>query len=240
MQKHLYIIVLCLLVGSCGGSDSEDIVIPTSPTPPGPAVEVNAAPSVPELVYPTDNLLCINNTLDFQWNASTDSNGDSITYELEISKDNQFSEIAHTANESSTTQTFTLEKGLAYYWRVRAKDSKNATSNYTSAFSLYTEGEGISNHLPFLPEVIKPVIGSTLNSGNLDLEWAANDTDGDPLTYVVYFDMNTPPTTVVAADLNLTTFNVNVVSATQYYWKIVVKDNQGGQTIGQVWNFKTD
>jgi hypothetical protein len=29
----------------------------------------------------------------------------------------------------------------------------------------------------------------------------------------------------------------NLNTATTYYWKIVVKDNNGGQAIGQVWSF---
>ncbi|NNJ58844.1 MAG: fibronectin type III, partial [Lutibacter sp.] len=29
-------------------------------------------------------------------------------------------------------------------------------------------------------------------------------------------------------------------ASTSYYWNVVVKDGQGGQTIGQVWSFTTD
>lgn len=32
----------------------------------------------------------------------------------------------------------------------------------------------------------------------------------------------------------------NLVSSTNYYWNVLVKDGKGGETIGQVWNFKTD
>ena len=28
--------------------------------------------------------------------------------------------------------------------------------------------------------------------------------------------------------------------STNYFWKIDIKDNHGGQTDGQIWNFKTD
>jgi len=34
--------------------------------------------------------------------------------------------------------------------------------------------------------------------------------------------------------------NVTASSSTKYYWKVTVKDNKGGQTIGQVWSFTTD
>ena len=29
-------------------------------------------------------------------------------------------------------------------------------------------------------------------------------------------------------------------SAKTYYWKVIVKDDKGGKTAGQVWDFKTD
>ncbi|WP_298285458.1 hypothetical protein [uncultured Lutibacter sp.] len=39
---------------------------------------------------------------------------------------------------------------------------------------------------------------------------------------------------------NATTLNVAVNASTNYYWYVVVKDGKGGETKGQVWNFKTD
>lgn len=37
------------------------------------------------------------------------------------------------------------------------------------------------------------------------------------------------------------TFNVtSLLPSKNYYWKVVVKDNKGGETIGQIWEFKTN
>lgn len=233
MKKLIYINILSLLICSCsGGSGGGDDT--TSP------IETNLAPSIPTLVYPTNNLLCINNTLDFEWNASTDSNGDDITYNIQISKDNQFAQIDFTASTSSTIHTFTLQKGIAYYWRVKATDSRNASSNYSSTFNLYTEGEGVSNHLPFSPELVNPLLNAIEQSGSINLEWVGSDTDNDPLTFDVYFGTENPPTNLVAENQNESSLNVNTISATNYYWKIVVKDDNGGNTIGQIWNFRTN
>ena len=33
---------------------------------------------------------------------------------------------------------------------------------------------------------------------------------------------------------------VAVEPTKQYFWRVVVKDNKGGETIGQVWKFKTN
>jgi hypothetical protein len=64
--------------------------------------------------------------------------------------------------------------------------------------------------------------------------------DNDPLTYDVYFGTDNPPTVVLSPDQSETTISKDLDPSTNYYWKIVVKDNNGGQTIGQTWNFKTD
>ena len=228
MIKHISFIFICLLIVSCGGSSKGDLK------------EVNLLPSIPILTDPANNLLCISNDLVFQWVASSDGNGDAITYYVEIATDNQFSDIIYSASGSVTSLNITLDKGVAYYWRVQATDSQNADSGYSLTYNLYTELEGISNHLPFAPDLVGPAFGASETSGFTDLQWNASDIDGDPLVYDVYFGTDNPPTALVAENQSETMLEVATQPATQYYWKTVVKDGQGGQTIGQVWNFSTN
>lgn len=230
IKKFIYASFLAVFLCSCEAG--------TDVTPP--EEELNMAPSVPELVHPANNQLCIDNELNFQWTASTDSNGNPISYEIEVSKDNQFSEIAFTASIDVTSQAFTLEKNTAYYWRVRASDNQNLSSAYSGTFNLYTEGTAETNHLPFAPEIIAPTLQSSENAGVTTLEWTGSDTDGDPLVYDVYFGTENPPTTLASENQSQTTFDVTTVAVTDYFWKVVVKDDNGGQTVGQVWNFITN
>jgi hypothetical protein len=232
MKKLLYITVLTTVLWSCGGGGG------VNPPPPTPT---NHAPTTPTLTYPTNNLLCINNQLDFQY-SSTDSDGDAITYQIQIATDNTFTTNLQTQTATTTSTTITLDKGVAYYWRVKATDSKSASSSYSSVYNFYTEGNGITNHLPFAPELVAPALNGLVQTATATLEWNGSDADtSDNLTYDVYFDTVNPPTTVVSTDQTSSTFTTATLSATtNYYWKIVVKDNQGGQTIGQIWNFKTD
>lgn len=234
MKKILHPVILGLLIFSCSSSGGgEDPIIEPE--------KKNSAPSVPTLVYPTNNLLCIDNVLEFKWNKSNDSEGDAITYKIDVSKDNQFSQIDFTSNVSSINKTFTLEKGIAYYWRVKAIDSKNESSNYSSIFSLYTEGVGVSNHLPFAPQLVSPLNNTIETAGDVNLEWTASDANpDDSLTFDVYFGTSNPPIDLVSEDQTETTLNRTVISATNYYWKVIVKDNNGGETIGQIWNFSTN
>lgn len=232
MKKYIFIAIVSLLIIACGGgSDTPD------PTPPAPQ---NKAPNTPVQSEPTNNKLCIDNTVVFSWNASTDPDGDNVSYELQIATNNTFSENLQSKTSNSTSISVTLEKGIAYYWRIKAKDGKNASSSYSSVFNFYTEGEGVSNHLPFSPEIVAPEINAVVQTESVDLKWTASDVDNDDLTFDVYFGTDNPPTEKVSENINETTVNRTLEASKTYYWKVVVKDDKGGITIGQVWGFKTD
>ena len=229
MRHLLYIAALSITLWSCGGGDD--------PTPPP---VVNTAPTVPTLTYPTNNLLCIDNVLNFQWSTSTDSQGDAITYQIQVAKDNLFAQISHTLTSTTASKSITLEKGIAYYWRVKATDNKSASSNYSTTFSFYTESVGITNHLPFSPVLVSPVLNSVQTGTSVTLQWMASDVDASNiLTYDVYFGTVNPPTIITSANQSAATLTKTVTASTKYYWKVVVKDSKGGQTIGQVWSFVT-
>ena len=235
MKKLIYTLALSTIVWSCGGGGDD--------TPPPPPPPVNNAPTAPTLVYPTDNLLCIDNVLDFDWNASSDPDGDSITYQVEVATDAGFTQLIHTVTETTTLRTLSLEKGIAYYWRVKATDSKGLSSSYSATNQFYTEGDGISNHLPFTPVLVAPTLSSVISGAptTTTLQWTAADVDtADTLTFDIYFGTNNPPTTNVSTAQSASTLDVSLLASTNYYWKVIVKDGQGGETIGQVWNFSTD
>ena len=232
MKKYLYLILFSSLGWSCGGGGDD--------TPPP---TVNNAPTIPTLALPTDGFPCIDNVLNFQWNASTDPDGGTITYQIQVAINAQFSSpLTHDVTVTATNRTLTLEKGITYYWRVKAIDNKNLSSAYSTTFSFYTEPVATSNNLPDTPVLVTPVLNSVATGVDVDLQWTGNDKDvSDTLTYDIYFDTVNPPVTMVGGgNQSTTTLNVPLSPLTDYYWKVVVKDNKGGQTIGQVWNFKTD
>ena len=233
MKKLLYTLALSITIWSCGGGGGGDTPPPT-PT--------NETPTTPVLVYPSNNLLCIDNVLNFDWNASTDPDGDPITYNIQVSTNAQFTQVVHDVNVTSTSRSLTLDKGVAYYWRAKATDSKSAASSYSSTNQFYTEGDGVSNHLPFTPVLTSPELSSVVAGTTANLQWTADDVDtANTLTFDVYLDTVTPPVAAAASDQAAESLNVtNLTASTTYYWKVVVKDGEGGQTIGQIWNFTTD
>ncbi|WP_035646304.1 hypothetical protein [Flavobacterium sp. ASV13] len=231
MKNFIYLSIISLVFISCGGGSDDPVTPPIT----------NTAPSVPTLVGPVDNKLCLDNTVSFQWNRATDTENDVITYQIQVAKDNAFSQIEKTFDGADNMVSFVLSKNTAYYWRIKATDGKGLASTYSSVFKFYTAGDAVVNHLPFAPELVAPVLNSALNAGTVSLKWNASDVDtADALTYDVYFGTVNPPTAKIAENKSEKTFDTTIESGKQYFWKVVVKDNKGGETIGQVWKFKAN
>lgn len=220
--------VLLFSCGSGGGDDAPE--------------DINTAPSVPMLSSPANNKLCIDNSVSFQWNVSIDAEKNPIVYQIQVATDNQFTQIVKTTEASSNSTIVGLDKGKAYYWRVKATDSKNTSSSYSATYSFYTEGVAQTNHLPFLPQLIFPAYNSVITTSSVSLKWTASDVDiNDILSYDVYLSAVNPPTTKVANSISETTLSVNALETSKiYFCKVVVKDNKGGETVGQVWSFKSN
>ncbi|GAA3614948.1 hypothetical protein Q4Q39_02315 [Flavivirga amylovorans] len=237
MKKYIILTLFGLVLMSCS-SGGGDEVGPDPDPDPGP---VNEAPSVPGLTEPTDNQICIDNNLTFTWGTSTDPESDAVKYTMEISKNMEFTQITHSfPNLTSNTKTVLLEKDLVYYWRVKAVDSKNASSNFSSIFQFYTEGFGEDNHIPFAPSLLTPDLNETISVTSVFLSWGATDVDGDALTFDIYLDTNNPPTTIVENDHTDKEYTASsLMASTTYYWKIVAKDGNGASSVGQVWSFST-
>ena len=234
MKNFIYLSIIGLLFVSCssGGDDP-------GPTPT-PEVK-NEAPTVPVLTSPVDNKLCVSNIVNFDWKIATDPNNDNITYQIQVAKDNQFTQIVKTVEGTVNTQSITLDKNTAYYWRIKATDAKGLSSAYTATNKFYTAGDAVVNHLPFAPELLAPAINQILSTTTATLKWNASDVDTtDALTYDVYFGTTNPPSEKVSENITTKTVDATLAPAKEYFWKVVVKDNKGGETVGQVWKFKTN
>ena len=220
-MKKVISLLLVIILFCC--SSSED----TSPNDP---------PSKPNLIYPTDNLFCIDSTIDFQFTTSNDTDGDAISYDIEFSTNASFTEGLIVYTSTSILNTYTLEFGKTYYWRVRAKDSRGLYGEYSDVYSFYTQSQGSINNLPFSQSLIQPINESTV-SNNVNLEWSAIDIDGDFLVYDIYLGAENPPENLIAENFSETFYTFQGDNSSIYYWRVVVKDNNGGDTIGQVWQF---
>lgn len=233
-KTYLYftLALLGLMMTSCsgGGDDSIETQQPNE----------NTAPTVPNQLYPLDNTICTDNNIIFKWNDSTDNEGNTISYKIEVAENNAFSPLSFDQTSFSESKLISLEKGKAYYWRIKAIDSQSAESDYSPAMQFVTEGEGISNHIPFAPSLVAPDLNSEIDGTSTTLSWTASDVDGNALTYDVYLDTNANPSTKVSENQTEMNYDVTGLTTTStYYFKVVVKDGNGGNSIGQIWSFTT-
>ena len=65
MKKYIYILFVSFTLGSCSGGTSDE-----------GREDTNLNPTTPGLISPTNNLLCVDATLNFSWDAATDADGD--------------------------------------------------------------------------------------------------------------------------------------------------------------------
>tara|TARA_R110002096_G_scaffold146733_1_gene305498 strand:+ start:7075 stop:7776 length:702 start_codon:yes stop_codon:yes gene_type:complete len=231
MKKIFYILVFSFISVSCSSGSSDD---------DGGGNNSDSTPSVPQLVFPSQDQLCIENTLNFAWNASTNEDGSSLLYTFQIATDNQFSNIAVSEVQTSTSKIVTLDKGVAFYWRVKARSSKNIESAYSPVSQFYTEEVPNTNNLPFSPANVAPFVGQNFDGlGTINLQWTASDVDQDPLKFDVYFGKDKNTLTLVSENTENTSLQVTTDTVdTTYYWKVIAKDDKGAQTASPVWGFK--
>jgi len=100
---------------------------------------------------------------------------------------------------------------------------------------------------PAIPSDPTPANNDTSISLDTNLSWSCSDTDGDRLSYDIYFGTFSPPP-LVKAGYDKTTFELGgaLIPGTTYYWKIVVRDHPkasaygGSKTVeGPIWKFTT-
>jgi len=74
------------------------------------------------------------------------------------------------------------------------------------------------------------------------LERAATDPDGDTVSYDLYIGENPNPTTLFEGDITTTNYQLQdrLSIVTDYYWKVIAKDNNGSNTTSDdTFNFTT-
>ena len=101
-----------------------------------------------------------------------------------------------------------------------------------------TDPDNGGNQAPSAPHNPQPANGATA-SISPTLSWQCSDSDGDALTYDLYFGTVNPPP-LRQAGLTGATYSPGPLSqGTTYYWRISAGDGQGHTTVGVIWSFTT-
>lgn len=112
----------------------------------------------------------------------------------------------------------------------------------TTAANIFLEKDSGLNSPPNLPWNPTPANNTMDQNTSLTLSWSASDPDaGDSLTFNIYlYESNSPTQILLAADYPDTSILAeNLNFNTTYFWQVVVKDDNGKSSNGDVWSFAT-
>ena len=235
ISKKLSYFSVILILGGCVGEDSPS--------------NSNTPPAAFRLLLVNDGATEVSSTPTLSWEASSDSDGDPVKYELYLESQASLTLKGKTEPEdllvgNLTAATFTLTQPLAintsYKWRVVASDGKGGSTKSTGVFTFTT-----------LAKANTPPVAFTLNfpadqaknvSLKPNLSWNASaDPDGGAVTYDIFLDKAPNPTTL-AFNSNTTTGTptMELEKGTTYYWRAEAIDAFGARSVSTaVWSFET-
>ena len=194
----------------------------------------NAAPTTPDLNLPVNNSQIETDILivELNWSNSTDTEGDSLTYYLEIWNESSAtnimyvnSSISETDNTTEDLVTFPNET-KDYFWRVLATDT-GSNSSFSDLRNISIRVT-VSNTAPNNP--IGVIINSTttdqLNQTNetLDMNFYCDDPEANPMNWYTLVYRN-----------GIEQFSLGGTCADNTY--TVVKLDDANTTVGQLWSF---
>lgn len=118
----------------------------------------------------------------------------------------------------------------------------SCSSDDDSAKNQASDDDGVENQAPKAFDLTGMADGAKDITLKPTFSWnATTDPDGDAVTYDLYLDTVNPPKTLLAENSSETSFTStdNLQRATLYYWNVVAKDGNGGNTQSKTYTFTT-
>lgn len=205
------------------------------------AIQVNTClgiPSIPTLQSPANNLLVTNPRPFLNW---SDSTGDVVEYEYQLSLLPDFSVLYHAGNTpiSEFTFWFDIAPNAKYYWRVRSVNAAGGASAWTAA--LYFRSAMLPPNSVSPGNVYPPGPEEQLLTRRPVFDW---DAVAGAASYTL--EVSTAPTfatkainKVVYAPASEYTHTTDLLANTIYYWRVKANGTNGPSLYSQVRQFRT-
>jgi len=200
----------------CGGGEDKK----------NPVNNQNNAPEITNMVSSQDETV-FGETLTITCSA-TDADDDVLSYSW-TSTNGTFT------GETSAPQVEWIAPEIVGVDTISVIVSDNEDSESGEVYVLVT---GPPNEAPIEPSNPTPYAEEIDVELPVTLMWNCSDPDGDELTYDIYLGTAIPE--LITSDLSETQYLVTDLSeATEYSWKVVANDGNGGVTEGPVWTYTT-
>ena len=233
--RFSYLILLSLIVLSCGGSGNEPI-----------APEIKA-PDVVTLNLPSNNTICEDGTnvttttsnVVFTWAVANNTD----IYELSITNLATNVVTTKTIAHPTATTTVNLSRGQPYKWQITSKSTKTSKTGVSSSNKFYLAGVGITSYAPFPATITAPIFGSVVTPTNnkVTLSWIGSDPDSSVLTYEVFIDTDEAKVRSYITPISTSTnsYSHTVESNKTYFWCVKTSDGRN-ISYSLIHNFKTN
>jgi len=179
------------------------------------------------------------NPITLEWVGWDDDEGDleNLTYDVYLDTNESLPTKVSSAQEEALYNCSELEDGATYYWKVVVTDWKDEVESEIRSFVV--DNSIVINTPPSL-WLVSPDDREILSSDSVELEWGGEDDDGDEITYTVYLDTDSDPSTIVFEEEDEEFYDASgLEDGETYYWKVVASDGED-ETKSTIWSFTVD
>ena len=153
------------------------------------------------------------NSATVSWGASTDANGDTISYQVDYRRNGDVSWIDGGSTNNTSQPLSGLDSNQSYDVRVTPSDSTEAGPDRTALNLFQTDPP--PNSAPTQPGILS---ASAVTTSSATVSWGAStDPDGDPVTYLVQYQPNGGASWISAGSTSTTSRSLSGLDPAQAY-----------------------
>ncbi|MFC1593750.1 hypothetical protein ACFL38_00290 [Candidatus Omnitrophota bacterium] len=187
--------------------------------------------------WPSNGATQVSINTDATWHVAEDPEGDMVTYDVYFGTSST-PQLVRSGTDNTWYDPGVLIEGTVYYWQVSATDG-NSAPVFGPLWNFTTEGT--LNNPPVAAWGPWPSDGAVDNIIGTDVTWhAAEDPDGDAITYDIYFGTDAAPA-LVQQGVSHAWYDPGVLEyGTTYYWQVAANDGIADPVVSAVWSFTTE
>jgi len=158
---------------------------------------------------------------------------------IELFKGDDYNQIITSSTDNDGNYTWDVPSSMVIGndYKVKITALNDPTKyDYSPKFEIKSP---YSNLPPYCPNSPYPINYSDEQSIHTTLSWECSDPDGDPLRFDVYFGQSENPPKVNSNQNNYDYYPGPLNYNTEYFWKVVAKDDNGESITCYDWNFTT-